>query len=371
MLERFTRRAPKNWIKSAAPYAGNNSFTKIIANPRRIAFIKNPHYANYFDNYYSIDENAKRIGNQCCNSSVPVEKININHYYLKSREEYSKKKQPRGYACNNNNPYTENFFKACDRNDEFDDGILKYRDARAKIYQPPKPRSAEDLIKALDRNLSPTLSEDTPQDFYADKMETFLTCRAVAAYLGVKIYEETAVKAIIKVLANSPREADKQMFDAQDELKQREDLIATRNTPPKSEEVKPTLTYQTHVHKKGWGDWKNENQISNDLDQQLQIEAIKINFPDHKVYYSVYYNAEEGWSAEVSNGEQAGTTGKSKPIYGVRIRFDEAGTKKSDILYRVHKFDGNWTDRAKNGEAIYSHGQKFNAIQIKLETKRT
>ena len=51
------------------------------------------------------------------------------------------------------------------------------------------------------------------------------------------------------------------------------------------------------------------------------------------------------------------------------IRLDEAGAKEFDILYRVHKFDGTWTDWAKNGEAIYSHGQKLNAVQIKLETK--
>jgi len=65
----------------------------------------------------------------------------------------------------------------------------------------------------------------------------------------------------------------------------------------------------------------------------------------------------------------AGTTGKSKAIMGIKIRLDEAGTKKFDILYRVHKFDDTWTSWAKNGEIIYSHGIKLNAIQIKLETK--
>ena len=153
------------------------------------------------------------------------------------------------------------------------------------------------------------------------------------------------------------------------QLKQREDLITAADMPPNWETFQPPFSFQTHIAKKGWGDWNYENQISNDLDQQLQIEAIKMNFHDHKLYYSVYYNDEEGWSEEVSNGEPAGTTGQTKAIYGVMIRLDEAGTKKSDILYRVHKFDGNWTDWAKNGEAIYSHGQKLNAIQIKLETK--
>ena len=48
---------------------------------------------------------------------------------------------------------------------------------------------------------------------------------------------------------------------------------------------------------------------------------------------------------------------------------DEAGAKEFDILYRVHKFDEQWTPWAKNGETIYSYGQKLNAIQIKLELK--
>ena len=59
---------------------------------------------------------------------------------------------------------------------------------------------------------------------------------------------------------------------------------------------------------------------------------------------------QEGWTEEVTAPEQAGITGKSKSIYGIKIRLDEAGTKESNILYRVHKFDGEWTPWAKNGE---------------------
>lgn len=143
---------------------------------------------------------------------------------------------------------------------------------------------------------------------------------------------------------------------------------------PESKDASPqvdVLTYQTHVTHKAWSKWFGENRISNPLKDKWDIQAVKINFPNHKVYYSVYYNETEGWSEEVSNGEQAGTTGKSKPIYGISIRLDEAGTKELDVLYRVHKLDGTWTDWAKNGEAIYSHGQKLNALQIKLEPKTT
>ena len=130
---------------------------------------------------------------------------------------------------------------------------------------------------------------------------------------------------------------------------------------------RPLLTYQTHIANKGWGDWKNENQLSNPVNQQLDIQAIKINFPSHAVYYSVYYD--DTWSEEVAAPNMAGTTGKKKPIYGIKIHLDEADAKTYEIFYRVHKFDGTWTAWAKNGAELLSDGQKLNALQILLKDK--
>ena len=131
---------------------------------------------------------------------------------------------------------------------------------------------------------------------------------------------------------------------------------------------RPLLTYQTHVHKDGWVTWKSEEQISNPINQKFDIQAVKINFPDHKVHYSVYYGETEGWSQEVSDGEMAGTTGKAKSIFGIKIRLDDSGGT-FDILYRVHTFDGEWTPWARNGAEILSNGVKLNALQIKLVSK--
>ncbi len=98
-----------------------------------------------------------------------------------------------------------------DRNDEFDDGILRYRAERAKTFQPPdKSRADERLFTALATNLSPTLVPTTPPQFYAGKMETFLTCRAVAAYLKTrltddapaKFFEEASLVAILRTIAS-------------------------------------------------------------------------------------------------------------------------------------------------------------------------
>ena len=114
---------------------------------------------------------------------------------------------------------------------------------------------------------------------------------------------------------------------------------------------RPVLSYQTHVAQKGWGSWKVENQLSNPFDQ-YDIQAVKIEFtePFHDVYYAVYYNEAEGWSQEVSTSQMAGTTGKSKPITGIKIRLDETGARAFDIL-----------------EIIAGGGVKLNSLQIKLE----
>ena len=132
-----------------------------------------------------------------------------------------------------------------------------------------------------------------------------------------------------------------------------------------------SIIYQTHVALKGWGEWKKENQLSNNLELNLDIQAIRISFtqPFYEIYYSVYYNDKEGWSEEVSRGQMAGTTGKAKAITGVKIWLNEFSAKIFNVFYRVHKFDGEWTSWAKNGEEILSGGIKLNSIQIKLEDR--
>lgn len=204
VLERFTRRASNDWE--------GNTLVKTIANPLTINNIVNPHYAKYFEGKYAINENGDKVPKsvnranaEAFNDPVTYDKIVINHYHTKSREEYKVKRQ-RGLADQiAKDPYPERQFTRHDRNEEFDDGILFYRDEKAKVYQPPKPRSAEDLIKALEKNLS--------TDSYAGKMETFLTCRALSNYLGENFFEEMSLKAIVKTLETSLSAADKGLFD--------------------------------------------------------------------------------------------------------------------------------------------------------------
>ncbi len=255
------------------------------------------------------------------------------------------------------------------------------------------PRSARDVNNSFYNGFQLALNQVWEQNInYVDSSFSvfdkdhnsfcYVISKQLKNFFGDKFdgYEEDDFKTFLdyvkfsikKGLSFNPREIEGYGVFLQDfmaQLKKRKDLIASYDMPPKWEQLRPLLNYVTHVGMKSWGWWISEDQISNPLDQKCDIQAIKMNFPDHKIFYSVYYSDAEGWSEEVISPEMAGTTGQSKSIYGIKIWFDEAGAKKFDILYRVHKYDDTWTPWAKNGEIIYSHGVKLNAIQIKLESK--
>ncbi len=211
VLERFTRRASDDWVYSPRKpnTPGCNAVVKTIANPRAINFLPSPHFANYFEKYFAVNEKGGFIQG-AINLPLTVDKIVVNHYHAKSREEHAKKVQ-RGQADSLINSYNVESFEIFDRNEIFDDGILKYRDTRAKVYRPPDNSHADErLLKALTKNLSPMILPTVPPSFYSGKLETFLTCRAVSAYLRgkfpnderLKVYEEASLKATLKSLSN-------------------------------------------------------------------------------------------------------------------------------------------------------------------------
>jgi hypothetical protein len=195
VLERFTRRAPDGWehfIQYEEKFLiVGNMYVKLIANPRSIKVMLGPHVGTHFGENYTVNEHGEKIITYE-SERRSGDKISLNHYLIKSWEEYSIKKS-RGYACNDNNPYNKIYFESCDRNDIFDDGILKYRVACADKFSfesdAERIRRAEKaLIKALTQ-YSPL---NPPEKFFVGKLETFLTCRALAEKLGTKIGNKTA-----------------------------------------------------------------------------------------------------------------------------------------------------------------------------------
>lgn len=192
VLERFTRRAPSDWvvILSEDEMIGNVTI-KSIANPRRVDCWWSPHYANYFRDFYSINSNGDKTV-RIVGYPVAADKIVVNHYNVKSREEFFIKVS-RGSACRPLNHKTMKMFDTYDRNEIFDDGILKYRAAHAEKFF---LEHDADKIRRAEQTLIETLTQCSPfaapEKFFVGKLETFLTCRALAEKLGTKIGDKSA-----------------------------------------------------------------------------------------------------------------------------------------------------------------------------------
>ena len=156
-----------------------------------INFLKDCHSPEYFLYFHSVNENAE-VHRGGAPLPIVFDKIVINHYQLKSKEEYLNKCR-RGNAINFKSAgiYNEERFLASDHNEVFDDGILKYRAARAKVYQPPDNSNAKErVLGAVKDNLSRQTKD----------METLLTCREMASYFQEKALEEAALVAVLKSL---------------------------------------------------------------------------------------------------------------------------------------------------------------------------
>ena len=131
VLERFTRRA-----------ATAQMLPKVIANPRLIDHVENPHYVNLYEGFRAINANGEtnatidRQNNKINLMPPAVDKIFYNHYVLKSKEEFVRKFS-RGDVFFARAMYDMKQFNDTDAvSNEVDDaGIVEYRRARQALLR--------------------------------------------------------------------------------------------------------------------------------------------------------------------------------------------------------------------------------------------
>lgn len=195
VLERFTRRAPVDWVVPIPnrDIPGGNAQVKTVADPRRIAFFTSAHFPIYYEGNYSINENGGVIASYC-NEPVTASEIALNHYNAKSREEFLIKIN-KGRAGKASGYLTLDWFDMYNRNEVFDDGILRYRAARADKFS---LESSGEKFRRVKDTLTEILSKYVDGETF--DLETALICRAASNYLREKLYEEASLAAILKSL---------------------------------------------------------------------------------------------------------------------------------------------------------------------------
>lgn len=157
VLENFTRRAPRNWFVPPAEKVqpAGNIFVKTIANPRFIRAVVNPHFAFYFDGKAAVNSAGKHVPYWGCEPIT--DKIVINRYYRHSKTNFE--------------------------TEELDEDILSYQGARIESYVQPPPFEREKYYKLLEEILLPIIRSSESDELFKDKLEDFLTCRALAGVL--------------------------------------------------------------------------------------------------------------------------------------------------------------------------------------------
>ena len=139
----------------------------------------------------------------------------------------------------------------------------------------------------------------------------------------------------------------------------------------------PTVTYQTHVQRYGWGQGEVSNgALSGTTGQGLRMEALKIHlnkttgFTGGISYCSHVQRLgwEQNWK---SDGALSGTEGKGLRLEAIRIRLTGEMANCFDVYYRTHVQRFGWTGWASNGADCGSagYGYRLEAIEIRIVAK--
>ena len=246
VVERFTRRAEKIYEGNTDKPLGN-ILINTIANPRATHYFYNPHFAVHFVHFRAVNENGHHV-EKFFNLPITADKIAINHYSTRSREEFLKKfNRGRSDIIGG---YSLNTFDSYDRNEVFDDRILKYRAARAENFSFESDEQRRNRVeKVLVDALTKCSPFDAPPEFFTGKLETFLTCRKLAEVFGTRIgnksAEEYALVWIYQTLNTDGvlTYADLQLFaDELPEILSRPFPVAKKVTRLFSEKVLPAMS---------------------------------------------------------------------------------------------------------------------------------
>ncbi len=142
------------------------------------------------------------------------------------------------------------------------------------------------------------------------------------------------------------------------------------DTPPTA--VKG-IKYRAHVQDIGWQDYVTDGRQAGTTGRNLPMEALEVSVQDI-ADLGIEYRAhvqDLGWLDMVSDGATAGTVGKVKKMEAVQMKLTGKAAGNYDLYYRTHVSEFGWLDWAKNGELAGTQGDNYSlqAVQILLQPK--
>ena len=131
----------------------------------------------------------------------------------------------------------------------------------------------------------------------------------------------------------------------------------------------PNVTYRTHVQNIGWQNYVSNGNIAGTEGKSARLEGINIKLENNNQNISIKYQVhvqDYGWQSWKKDGEMAGTENQSKRLEAIKINLEN--TEEYSVMYRVHVQNYGWQSWKKDGELAGTEGEskRLEAIQIKI-----
>lgn len=132
------------------------------------------------------------------------------------------------------------------------------------------------------------------------------------------------------------------------------------------------VSYQAHIQNIGWQDWVSDGQEAGTDGKSLRVEALKIKLTNAPSGARIRYEAHVqniGWQESVYDGDEAGTDGKSLRVEAIKISLENM--PGYSVQYQAHVQNIGWQNWVSDGQEAGTDGKslRVEAIRIKIVPK--
>ena len=130
------------------------------------------------------------------------------------------------------------------------------------------------------------------------------------------------------------------------------------------------ITYQGHVQKIGWQPWVSDGQEAGTDGKSLRVEALNIKLtgtlPEGASIQYQGHVQKIGWQPVVSDGAEIGTDGKSLRVEAIKIALNNM--PGYSVKYRAHVQKIGWQPWVSDGQEAGTDGKslRIEALEIKI-----
>ena len=153
--------------------------------------------------------------------------------------------------------------------------------------------------------------------------------------------------------------------------------VDTEATGTPEAPVEPVhVEYRGHVQQDGWGEYVSDGAEAGTTGRSLRVEGlnIRLNLGNSGLTGGIRYRMHvqrEGWMGWAQDDQMGGTEGRSLRVEAMQIELYGQVAEEYDVYYAVHAQQRGWMAWAVNGQSAGTAGQslRLEAVKIMLVKK--